>query len=162
MEKLNKKEEKFLISACLLGIGCRYDGKRKPHKLALRLYKKGLAIPVCPEQLGGLSTPRLASGITDGKGRHVLEGKSRVVNEKGEDVTKQFLKGAKEALKIARLSRVDKFIAKSKSPSCGLGSTYRGNFKEGKFSNIQTKGDGVTVALFKKSGIGVITENDLA
>ncbi len=145
-----------LISACLLGVKCCYDGKSKPCPRAINLFKQGRVIPVCPEQLGGLSTPRIPSEIKGGNGDKVLRGKARVISKKGIDVTENFAKGAREALKIAKLFDVKEFIAKSKSPSCGLGKTY-----DGTFSNTLVRGDGVTVALFKKNRIKVKTENDL-
>lgn len=159
--KDDKKSEKIMISACLLGITCRYDNKKQPLKSAVRLCKKGNIIPVCPEQLGGLPTPRYASGIETGKGEDVLNGKSKVINEKGEDVTKEFIKGAKEVLKIAKIYGVKKFIAKSKSPSCGLGITLKKICIKGGVSNIKVNGDGVTVALLKKKGLDIVTEDDL-
>lgn len=156
-----KKEPKILISACLLGIKCRYDNKKKPFSSALRLCKKGNIIPICPEQLGGLPTPRCASGIETGRGDDVLDGKSKVINEKGDDVTKQFIGGAKEVLRIAKIFKAEKFIAKSKSPSCGLGTTLKRTFKKNNFSNIRVKGDGVAVALLKRNGLEIITEEEL-
>jgi uncharacterized protein YbbK (DUF523 family) len=97
----------IIISACLLGIKCRYDGKRlKPR----RKLPKEQIIPACPEQLGGLSTPRL---------KVTINAKDRVINEKGEDVTRNFRLGANEVLKIARMFGVKKAFLKSDSPSCG-------------------------------------------
>ena len=147
---------KVLISACLLGVECRYDGKSKPCKKAIELLRKEHIIPVCPEQLGGLPTPRIPSEVMNGEGKEVLMGKNKVINKKGQDVTKYFIKGAKETLRIAKITNSKTFIGKSKSPSCGLSKTY-----DGTFSNTLTKGDGVTVALFKKNNIKVITEKDI-
>ncbi len=160
-KKEEKQQEKVMISACLLGITCRYDNKKKPLQAAVQLCKKGNIIPVCPEQLGGLSTPRSASGIETGKGEDVLNGKSKVINKKGEDVTKEFIKGAEEVLKIAKIYGVKKFIAKSKSPSCGLGITLKRICVKGEVLNIKVKGDGVTVAFLKRNGLEIVTENDL-
>ncbi|MBU4512081.1 DUF523 domain-containing protein [Patescibacteria group bacterium] len=145
-----------LISACLLGIKCRYDGKYKPCPKAIALFKKGILIPVCPEQLGGLPTPRVPAEIQGGNGEKVIQGVSKLLNKNGHDVTSNFLKGANEALKIAKITNTKEFIGKSKSPSCGLGRTYNGSF-----TGTLVQGDGVTVALFKKNGISVISENDL-
>jgi uncharacterized protein YbbK (DUF523 family) len=135
-----------LCSACLLGIKCRYDGKRKPDKKVLKLAKKEALIPVCPEQLGGLSTPREPQEI---KGR-------KVFTVSGKDITKNFKRGAEEALKLAKLFDLKEAILKQRSPSCGCGKIY-----DGTFSNKLTKGDGLTTALLKKNGIKVITEEDL-
>ncbi len=146
-----------LVSACLLGIKCAWDGKaRYKNKKVIELLRKETLVPVCPEQLGGLATPREFQEIQKGSGDDVLDGKSRVRNRIGQDVTRQFTRGAKEALKIARQYSIKEFIAKSKSPSCGCGSIY-----DGSFSKRLIKGDGVTVALFKRNGIKVITETDI-
>jgi len=146
-----------IVSACLLGIRCAWDGKdRYKNKKVIELLRKETLIPVCPEQLGGLATPRVLQEIEEGAGDDVLDGRSRVKNKIGQDVTLQFIRGAKEALKIARQYNIKEFIAKSRSPSCGCGFIYNGSF-----SKRLIKGDGVTVALFKRNGIKVITENDI-
>lgn len=145
-----------LVSACLLGIKCTWNGKSKKNKKIIKLSKKEVLIPVCPEQLGGLPTPRIPQEIQGCSGEKVLDGKCKVKNKIGKDVTKQFIKGAKETLKIAKLFKVKEFIGKSKSPSCGCGKIY-----DGTFSGKLIKGDGVTTALLKKNGIKVITEKDL-
>ncbi len=146
-----------LVSACLLGTKCAWDGKtRYKNRKVIELLRKETLIPVCPEQLGGLKTPREFQEIEKGTGDDVLDGRSRVKNKIGQDVTRQFTRGAKEALKIAGQYNIKEFIAKSKSPSCGCGSIY-----DGSFSKRLIKGDGVTVALFKRNGIKVISENDI-
>jgi len=146
-----------IVSACLLGIKCAWDGKaRYKNKKVIELLRKETLVPVCPEQLGGLATPREFQEIEKGSGGDVLEGRSRVKNIIGQDVTRQFTRGAKEALKIAKQYNIKEFIAKSNSPSCGCGFIY-----DGSFSKRLIKGDGVTVALFKRNGIKVITENDI-
>ena len=146
-----------LVSACLLGIKCSWDGKaRYKNKKVIELLRKETLIPVCPEQLGGLATPRVIQQIEKGNGEDVLDGRIRVKNKIGQDVTRQFIRGAKEALKIAGQYSIKEFIAKSNSPSCGCGSIY-----DGSFSRKLIQGDGVTVALFKRNGIKVITESDI-
>ena len=146
-----------LVSACLLGIRCAWDGKaRYKNKKVIELLRKEILIPICPEQLGGLATPRVLQEIEKGSGDDVLDGKSRVKNKIGQDVTGQFIRGAKEALEIARQYNIKEFIAKSRSPSCGCGFIY-----DGSFCGRLIKGDGVTVALFKRNGIRVIAENDI-
>ena len=146
-----------LISACLLGIKCAWDGKDnyKSDK-AIKLLDSETLIPVCPEQLGGLKTPRAPQEIQGGTGEDVLDGKCKVLNKNGEDVTQEFITGAEEALRIAKLFHVEDFIGKSKSPSCGCGQIY-----DGTFSQKLIAGDGVTTALLKRNGIGVITEEHL-
>lgn len=101
--------EKFLVSACLLGINCRYDGKNAHREKVIKLLKKKCVIFACPEQLGGLTTPRPKNKIARGV----------VINESGVDVTEEFHRGAAEFLKIANVFGVKKLILKSKSPSCG-------------------------------------------
>jgi len=145
-----------LISACLCGINCAWNGKSKISPKILELVKSGEFIPVCPEQLGGLSTPRIPQEIQGGSGEDVLAGKCKVINKEGKDVTAQFVRGAEETLKIAKLTGAKKFIAKSKSPSCGCGKIY-----DGTFSGRIIKGDGETTKLLKKNGIKVISEEDL-
>ncbi len=108
-------KEKTLVSACLLGIMCRYDGRklRKP-----RLFDPDF-IPVCPEQLGGLPTPRFRSMIQGGTGEDVLKGKARVLDEERQDVTEYFLRGAAEVRRIVKMYRIKKAYLKKWSPSCG-------------------------------------------
>jgi uncharacterized protein YbbK (DUF523 family) len=144
-----------IVSACLLGIKCRWDGKTKPCLEVLELSKKENLIPVCPEQLGGLSTPRVPQEIQYCSGEDVLDGKGKVLNKKGEDVTLNFIKGAEEIFKIAKITKADEFIGKSKSPSCGCGLIY-----DGSFSGKIIKGNGVTTALLKRNGIKIKTEKD--
>ena len=135
-----------LCSACLLGIRCRYDGKSKKDKKAMELLKKEILIPVCPEQLGGLPTPRENSEI---------RGK-RVISRSGRDETKNLERGAREVLKLAKLFGIKEAIFKQKSPSCGSGQIY-----DGTFSGKIIKGDGITTSLLKKNGIKVISEEEL-
>lgn len=136
----------ILVSACLLGTACRYDGKAKANEKVVGLLKKETLIPVCPEQLGGMTTPRLPSEIRG----------DRVVNEAGEDVTACYQKGAEEALKLAKLYGCSLALLKERSPSCGCGQIY-----DGTFSKNLTEGDGITAGLLKKNGIRVIGESDL-
>lgn len=135
-----------LCSACLLGINCRYDGKIIPNDEVIRLAKKEILIPVCPEQLGGLSTPREPSEQNGGK----------VITISGVDVTCNFIKGAEQVLILAQIYGIKEAILKQESPSCGCGRIY-----DGTFSNRLIQGDGVTTILLKKNKIKVITEQDL-
>jgi len=146
-----------LISACLLGIKCSWSGDDKyKNDRAIQLSKVEPLIPVCPEQLGGLPTPRVPQEIQGGTGKDVLNGKCKVVNKNGEDITSQFIRGAEETLKIARQLKLKEFIAKSRSPSCGYGQIY-----DGSFSKRLVSGNGVTAELLKENGIRVITEEEL-
>jgi len=109
VKQVSNSQESILVSACLLGVNCRYDGKNAYNKqVAARLRNENI-IFACPEQLGGLTTPR---------SRNIIVG-DRVINEDGLDVTDNFIRGAKEFIKIARMFRVKKLILKSRSPSCG-------------------------------------------
>ncbi len=143
----------ILVSACLLGINCKYNGKNNRNALVLELGKKVPLIPVCPEQLGGLPTPREGVEIAGGGGKEVWEKKARVINQRGEDLTSYFLKGAVETMRTAESTGCQIAILKSNSPSCGSGAIYSGNF-DGKLK----KGDGVTAALLKEKELLVLTE----
>ena len=146
-----------LISACLLGIKCSWNGDDKYNNYrAVRLLKDEILIPVCPEQLGGLPTPRAPQEIQRGTGVDVLNGQCKVINKNGEDVTIEFIRGAEETLKIALQLNVKEFIAKSRSPSCGCGQIY-----DGTFSSRLTSGEGVTTALLRRNRIKIIPEKDL-
>jgi uncharacterized protein YbbK (DUF523 family) len=135
-----------LCSACLLGIKCRYDGKSARNRKVIMLLKAETLIPVCPEQLGGLPTPREPAEIRG----------ERVFTRSEKDVTENFERGAKEVLKIAKLYGIKEAIMKQGSPSCGSGRIY-----DGTFSGKTIKGDGITTAVLKENGIKVITEEDL-
>ncbi len=139
--------KKVLISACLLGQSCRYDGQSKPHEDAEKLLNCCYLIPVCPEIMGGLSTPRMPAERCG----------ERVVNRAGEDVTEQYCRGAEETLRLAKLFGCETAILKEKSPSCGAGEIY-----DGSFSKVLRAGDGVTAALLKENGIRVMGESQIA
>ena len=141
-----------LISACLVGVECRYDGGTKDDPRWRRLVETGEAIPVCPEQLGGLPTPRRPSEIESGDGKDVLAGRVRVVDSDGIDRTDAFLKGAGEALRIARISGADEAILKERSPSCGCREIHR--------NGEVVPGMGVTAALFESEGIAVHSDEE--
>lgn len=144
----------ILVSACLVGINCKYNNGNNEVEKIKDLVKTGEAVLVCPEQLGGLTTPRSASEIVGGTGDDVLDGKAKVVTKEGQDVTPQFIKGAMEVLEIAKLYGIDKAILKERSPSCGSKIIY-----DGTFSSQKKQGQGVTVALLKRNNIKVLDEN---
>jgi len=145
-----------LCSACLLGINCRYDLKSNANEKVIALAEKEVLIPVCPEQLGGQSTPRPNAEIVNGSGEDVLDGKAKVIEEDGKEVTEDFIKGAKEVLKIAKLYNVKEAIMVQKSPSCGCGLIY-----DGTFTRTKREGNGVTTALLKRNEIKVISQNEI-
>lgn len=140
----------ILVSACLLGINCKYNGGNNFNQKVFDLVKEGKAIPVCPEQLGGLKTPRIPSEVK------IIDGKRYVVNSEGKDVTEQFEKGAIEVLNIAQKLGIKKAVLKSKSPSCGVNKIYSGNFDK-----QLVDGNGITADLLIKNGIEVITPDEL-
>ncbi|MDQ0287604.1 uncharacterized protein YbbK (DUF523 family) [Desulfofundulus luciae] len=147
---------KYLVSACLAGHSCSYDGLPRTCAVVERLVREGRAVPVCPECLGGLPVPRPASEIQGGTGVDVLEGRARVVNCKGEDVTGAFIRGARAVLEIARNHGIRAAILKARSPSCGYGRIY-----DGSFSGKVKTGHGVTAALLVESGFQIFTEEDV-
>ena len=136
---------KILISACLLGACCRYDGASKAHPLAAALAERHTLVPVCPEQLGGLPTPRPPA---ERRG-------DRVVTQRG-DVTEQYRRGAAETLKLCKLLGCEAAVLKERSPSCGRGQVY-----DGTFSGALTAGNGVTAELLSAHGIPVYGESQI-
>ncbi|NLK07593.1 MAG: DUF523 domain-containing protein [Firmicutes bacterium] len=144
----------FLVSACLVGANTRYDGENSLDPDIIELVQTGIAIPVCPEQLGGLETPRAPSEIVGGSGHEVLAGVCRVINKAGQDVTGNFIKGAEETLKLAEAWQTVGAILKARSPSCGIAQIYDGTF-QGKLTN----GPGVTAALLMEAGFILLDEN---
>ncbi|MBK5242708.1 DUF523 domain-containing protein [Clostridium sp.] len=146
----------YIVSACLCGINCKYDGGNNLDARVLKLLKEGKAIPVCPEQLGGQETPRAPHEIVNGNGRNVLDGKAKILGPGGDDVTSEFLKGAYETLKIAEAVSANIAILKARSPSCGTAQIY-----DGTFSGAKRPGNGVTAELLLESGIKVFTEENL-
>ena len=142
-----------MISACLAGVNCVYDGTNKFHPLFAKMARDKKAIIFCPEVLGGLKIPHSPSEISGGSGLDVLEGRAHVVSQEGEDVTPFFLKGAQKVYSLAQRHRIRKAILKSKSPSCGCGWIF-----DGTFSKKLIPADGVTTALLKKNGIEVVSD----
>ncbi len=148
--------KKIVISACLIGEKCRYNGRDSKSDAVTNKFEADSLIQICPEQMGGLSTPRPAAEIVGGDGEAVLDGKAQVVTVDGEDKTEAFLAGAYRALEIAQAYGATHAILKSKSPSCGCGKIY-----DGSFTGKLTDSDGVTAALFRRHGIEIMTEGDL-
>ena len=142
-----------IVSACLVGIGATYRGDAKPVPSLIKELKSSKCIPLCPEQLGGLPTPRPPAEIIGGSAEDVLKGKARVVRIDGIDVTEQYLRGAEEVLRIARLVKTEIIIFKEKSPSCGAEKIY-----DGTHNGVLIPGSGVTTALLRKNGFKVVPE----
>ncbi len=136
----------IIVSACLAGVQCRYNGQECSIPEVVEMVKKGQAIPLCPEILGGLAIPR----------PKVEQRGGRILSENGQDLTQQYEAGGEKALQIAKLVNCKKAILKSKSPTCGCGMIY-----DGTFSGTLIHGDGIFCALLKKTGISVYTENEI-
>ncbi len=139
----------ILISACLLSVYCRYDGCVKQYEAVqpLLYHEKIHLIPICPEQAGGLATPR----------KPAERQREKVVTCDGQDVTQAYQKGAEQALYLAKLFHCSYAVLKEKSPSCGSGVVY-----DGTFTRTLRPGDGVTAALLRRHGVTVIGESGIA
>ncbi len=146
----------IIVSACLLGLNTKYDGKTNAHALIRKYSSSGKFIPVCPEQLGGLPTPRVPVEIIEGTGREVLHGKCIVQGEQGEVVTSEFILGATEVIKIVEMVTVTAAILKERSPSCGVNHIY-----DGSFSHRIKPGQGVTAAILEEHNIPSYSEVEL-
>lgn len=140
---MNNETKMTVVSACLAGVNCRMDGGNKLVPEIKRLVDEGKAIPVCPEELGGLPTPRDPSEQRDGY----------VFSKSGKDVTEEFVRGAEESLRICREHGCSRAILKAKSPSCGVGMIHNGRFDGG-----LVEGNGVFTQLLLDAGIPVMTE----
>lgn len=142
----------FLVSACLLGVNCKYNGENNRNNKVIEFLKDKEFIMVCPEELGGLSTPRIPCEIVSSiDNRNV-----KVINKHGDDVTENFVQGANKVLEIAKSKNIKKAILKAKSPSCGKGLIY-----DGSFTSKLINGHGITVKLLKENKIEVFTEDEL-
>ncbi|MFH1673042.1 MAG: DUF523 domain-containing protein [Pseudomonadota bacterium] len=149
------------ISACLCGTNCRYDGRNSYRKVLMEKLATEDVLPICPEQLGGLPTPRTPARIIGGTGYDVLDDTARVINDEGQDVTGHFLRGAFVALEMLRKHSVSKCYVKDKSPSCGFGKEIEmDNRKIETFAKLpvlqRSRTIGVCAALFDREGIEVI------
>ena len=146
----------IMVSSCLVGLKCKYNGESCYNEKIAKLVENGKAILVCPEQMGGCSTPRNPCEIaTNATGADILSGIARIVDIQGNDHTCNFLNGATETLKVAQLFNIDIAILKSKSPSCGSGEIY-----DGTFSRKLIEGNGVTAEILLRNGYRVYTENN--
>jgi uncharacterized protein YbbK (DUF523 family) len=145
----------YLVSACLLGITTTYDGRSRPQGELIALATRGRVVPVCPEVAGGLPVPRPPAEIVGGDGNDVLNGRARVVTVEGEDVTAAYLRGAECALATAQRCGITTAVLKQRSPSCGVSRIY-----DGTHSGRLRVGQGVTVALLRRHGMTVWSEED--
>ena len=138
--------EKILISACLLGINCKYNGGNNLNPLIEELKKKYELVPICPEFMGGLSIPRDPSEIKE----------DRVISNKGVDVTSNYLSGAYQALQLVGISNITKAVLKDGSPSCGSTYIYDGTFTKNKINGM-----GITAKLLKENNITIYNEKEI-
>lgn len=140
----------ILVSACLVGINCKYSGGNNYNQKIFDLVKEGKAIPICPEQLGGLNTPRKPVELK------VINDKRYAIDNEGNDLTENFERGALEVLNLAKNLNINKAILQPRSPSCGVNKIYSGNF-----DNKLVDGNGILAELLKKNGIDVLTPNEI-
>lgn len=144
-------DEIILVSGCLVGINCKYNGGNNYNKTVSELVKSGQAIPLCPEMLGDLPVPRIPCEIIKGEKDEIC-----VVNKEGKDCTKQFIEGADKTLAVVKELDIKVAILKSRSPSCGFGNIY-----DGSFSGKLIEGNGVTAKLLIENGVKVYTEDQV-
>ena len=150
--------QKILVSRCLLGHRVRYDGGASgPFDQLQQWIAEGRVVPLCPEVAGGLPTPRAAAEIPGGQGVEVLDGSARVITTEGDDVSAEFLSGARQALALVQQHDIRIAVLKANSPSCGNLLTY-----DGTFSGVKVSGEGVTAALLSRHGVRVFNESQLA
>ena len=140
----------ILVSASLVGINCKYSGGNNYNQKIFDLVKEGKAIPICPEQLGGLNTPRKPVELK------VINGKRYAIDNEGNDLTENFERGALEVLNLAKNLNINKAILQPRSPSCGVNKIYSGNF-----DNKLVDGNGILTELLKQNGIDVLTPNEI-
>jgi uncharacterized protein YbbK (DUF523 family) len=150
MRENPKSSQNFsiLISACLAGVNCRWDGTNSRDQKIIELVGKSRVLLVCPEELAGFSTPREKAEFLGGDGSDIISGKGKIVTLDGKDITSQMVKGAERTLQLAKKYNIRYAIMKKNSPSCGYGKIYR----KGRL----VKGDGFATAILKKEGIKII------
>ena len=147
----------ILVSACLAGTKCRYNGQECTSNVILELKNKGKVLEVCPEVAAGFSIPRVPCEILGGVGEDVLRGQAIVVNSLGDDITQKIIKGSKQGLEKAIANNIKLAIMKSKSVCCGAGKIY-----DGTFSNRLIPGDGILTSLLKQQGIKVLSSEQFS
>lgn len=143
----------YIVSACLAGVACTYKGQHKLRRPIRKLVDDGSAIAACPEVMGGLPIPRENSEIVGGDGRDVLAGKAKIITISGIDISKNYIRGSRAILKLAKSSRIKKAILKANSPACGFGHIYDGTFRR-----KLKKGSGVLAALLRQNGLRITNE----
>jgi uncharacterized protein YbbK (DUF523 family) len=147
----------LVVSACLLGVACNHEGRGSWRSVVDDLARRYRLVPVCPEVLGGLTTPRPAAEISGGDGADVLAGRAQVMNIAGTDVSAAYRRGAQAAVHVARAAGATRAVLKARSPSCGSGQIY-----DGTFSRRLVEGRGVTAAALRAAGVEVCSDEDEA
>lgn len=145
-----------IVSACLLGTCCNHEGRASSRPRVARLAENTRLVPICPEVVGGLSTPRPAAEISGGDGADVLDATARVRTAAGDDVTDAYLRGAAAAVELARATGATRAVLKARSPSCGAVDVY-----DGTFSRSLHASSGVTAAALRAAGIDVVSDEDI-
>ena len=140
---------KYIVSACLAGVACRFDGRHCREESIVGLVREGRALPACPEQLGGLPTPRPPAEFRSGDGRKVLDGGAEVSDQAGRIVTGHYLRGAIECVRLAKTFGAAAAVLKDRSPSCGLRRVYVDGRLRG--------GRGVAAALLESEGLKLVS-----
>lgn len=146
------REPVYIVSACLLGVKCRYDGKAKTSRPVLKFLTGKSFVPVCPETLAGLPIPRPSASFSKGSGKSVIQGTAKIIDTDGQDIAARILRGAEEMLRIAKLVRASHAILKDKSPSCGVHKVYVGK--------RLVNGMGVAAAMLMENGVKVVSEDE--
>ena len=144
-----------LVSACLCGVACNHEGRAARRDVRVELAGRYRVIPVCPEVAGGMTTPRVAAEIVGGDGHDVVVGTARVLDRDGTDVTREYLRGATQAVDVARAAGVERAVLKARSPSCGSSHVY-----DGTFTRTLHEGAGVTAAALRAAGVVVTSDDD--
>jgi uncharacterized protein YbbK (DUF523 family) len=153
---MSESRKTLLVSACLLGLHTKYNGGHNENNAVYQLSSRAVMLPICPEQLGGLSTPRPAAEIIGGDGQGVWKGTAQVATQNGDDRTEAFLRGARETWQMALALGAQAALFKAHSPSCGCGEIY-----DGSFTGHRKAGDGVAASFLKAKGLPVFTEENL-
>lgn len=148
----DSKDKVILVSACLLGVACRYNGTSRKHDDVISMLEGKRFVPICPESLSGLPVPREPAEFDKGDGTTLKSGRTRIIMRDGTDVTREFMRGATETLKIVRLVGAHEAILKDRSPSCGVHQVYN----KGKL----VTGIGCLTAMLIEQGIHVRSEKE--
>ena len=147
----------ILVSACLAGTKCRYNDQHCANNIIVELKNKGKVLEVCPEVLSGFPIPRVPCEILGGTGADVLRGQAVVINNLGEDITQEIIKGCNQVLEKAKANNIKLAVMKSKSACCGVGQIY-----DGTFSGNLISGDGVFTALLKQHAIKTLSSEQFS